>query len=138
MAGTDVTGLLRGFGHAEYGAAWNKPSGPGSGISGSNQFGIGGVDLFIASDIGNGFSFLNETVFEFDGDEAILDVERVLLKYEFQEWINLKIGRGHTGLGIWKSRYHHGIWLQTTADRPLIYSFEDDGGISISRRRHFQ
>jgi hypothetical protein len=35
----------------------------------------------------------------------------------------------HTPLGYWNHMFHHGAWLQTTADRPLMYRFEDDGGI---------
>ncbi len=49
----------------------------------TNNFANGGVDLFITSQISRKLSFLNETVFEFgEGGENILDIERVLLKYE--------------------------------------------------------
>jgi hypothetical protein len=32
-------------------------------------------------------------------------------------------------VGYWNRTYHHGTWFQVTAFRPLIYRFEDDGGI---------
>jgi hypothetical protein len=96
----------------------------------NNNFTLGGVDLVITSKIAKKLSFLNETVFEFGADGAnILDIERVLLKYEAYDWLNITMGRGHTALGYWNQRFHHGTWLQTTTDRPLIYAFEDDGGI---------
>jgi len=35
----------------------------------------------------------------------------------------------HTPLGYWNHTFHHGTWFQTTAFRPDVYRFEDDGGI---------
>jgi len=116
---------IRGFGHAQYDAEsgeFNKGS--------ANNFTLGGVDLFITSRIARNLFFLNETVFEFDKAGANrLDVERVLLKYEFANWLKISGGRGHTALGYWNQRYHHGVWLQTTVNRPILYRFEDQGGI---------
>jgi hypothetical protein len=115
---------IRGFSHVQ----WDVEGIEGDG--GANNFAIGGVDLFITSQIAEKVSFLNETVFEFgEGGENILDVERVLLRYEYAEGLNATAGRGHTPLGYWNQHYHHGTWLQTTTDRPIIYRFEDDGGI---------
>jgi len=117
--------VIRGFGHVQYDAESNRFGG-----SDTNNFALGGVDLFITSRIAPNLFFLNETVFEFDEEGAnILDIERVLLKYEFANWLIISGGRGHTALGYWNQRYHHGVWLQTTTDRPIIYRFEDDGGI---------
>jgi hypothetical protein len=31
-------------------------------------------------------------------------------------------------LGHWNQAYHHGTWLQTTAFRPEVYRWEDEGG----------
>lgn len=119
---------LRGFGHVQYQASWFDPDlGPDQS---TNSFVNGGVDLFITSQIAEDVSFLAETVFEFEeGGENVLDVERVFLKYEYNDALNIGAGRGHTALGYWNEHYHHGTWLQTTTDRPLMYRFEDDGGI---------
>jgi hypothetical protein len=35
----------------------------------------------------------------------------------------------HTPLGYWNQTFHHGAWFQTTAARPEMYLFEDEGGI---------
>jgi len=117
--------VIRGFGHTQYDFELKRGS-----KRDTNNFTLGGLDLFITSQIARNLFFLNETVFEFGAEGAnILDVERVLLKYEYANWLKISGGRGHTALGYWNQRYHHGVWLQTTTDRPLLYRFEDDGGI---------
>jgi hypothetical protein len=69
-------------------------------------------------------------VFEFGEDnEAVLDVERLQLKWSPSDKFALTAGRMHTPLGYWNQYYHHGAWFQTTASRPEMYLFEDDGGI---------
>ncbi|MBI5150181.1 MAG: bZIP transcription factor [Candidatus Omnitrophica bacterium] len=119
---------IRGFGHAQYDFSRSDYSDDTQGDT--NHFTNGGVDLFITSKVAEKISFLNETVFEFGSNGAnVLDVERVLLKYDLQEWLNIAVGRGHTAIGYWNQNFHHGTWLQTTTARPLIHRFEDDGGI---------
>lgn len=96
----------------------------------NNAFTLGAVDLFITSKISDRVSFLAETVFEFDADtnSVEFELERANLKYSISDIFNIKIGRMHTPLGYWNQAFHHGVWLQTTIFRPLIYLFEDDDG----------
>lgn len=119
---------IRGFGHAQYDYSQSDYSDDTQ--SDTNHFTNGGVDLFITSQVSDKLSFLNETLFEFGSNGAnVLDVERVLLKYDVQDWLKIAMGRGHTALGYWNQQFHHGTWLQTTVQRPIMYRFEDDGGI---------
>ncbi len=119
---------IHGFGHVQYDIK-HHDNADGTEDS-NNNFTNGGVNLFITSKISNKISFLNETIFEFGENGAnTLDVERVSIKYEVSDKLNISAGRGHTALGFWNERYHHGTWLQTTTDRPKIYAFEDAGGI---------
>ena len=119
---------LRGFGHVQYDSRQSDFSDDTSGDT--NHFTVGGVDLFITSQINEKISFLNETTFELEADGVNkLDVERVLLKYSANDKFNVSIGRGHTAVGYWNQTFHHGKWLQTTTDRPAIYRWEDEGGI---------
>lgn len=119
---------MRGFGHAQY--DYSRSDHSDGTQSDTNHFTIGGVDLFITSKVAEKISFLNETIFEFGSNGAnVLDVERVLLKYDMEDWLKIAAGRGHTSLGYWNQQFHHGTWLQTTASRPVMYRFEDDGGI---------
>jgi len=41
----------------------------------------------------------------------------------------MSFGRYQTGIGYYNTAFHHGSWLQTTADRPLIMEFADNGGV---------
>jgi hypothetical protein len=40
----------------------------------------------------------------------------------------MSFGRFHTGIGYYNTAFHSGSWLQTTADRPLVMEFANDGG----------
>jgi len=119
--------VLRGFADVGYQARWVDPSTAND--ESFNDFAVGGLDLFITSKLGGGFSFLTEVLFGFHGEDVDVDVERLLLMYEYRDWLKLNGGRGHTSLGYWNQYFHHGKWLQTTVDRPLLYRFEDEGGI---------
>ncbi|MBI5427472.1 MAG: hypothetical protein HZA02_04240 [Nitrospinae bacterium] len=124
---------LRGFGHLQYdfdNRGTKDSSGNIATDRNANNFTNGGIDLFVTSQIARKLNFLSEIVFDFnDAGGTVPDVERVLVKYEYTDWLNVSMGRGHTALGFWNQRYHHGIWLATTALRPIIYRFEDEGGI---------
>jgi hypothetical protein len=117
-----------GFADVNYAGEWTELD-DGTDVS-SNRFILGPLDLFLTSQLSERFSFLTEILFEFQNQgENIVDVERLLLKYEYADWLNLSIGRGHTPIGYWNTHFHHGTWLQTTISRPVIFTFEDDGGI---------
>lgn len=95
-----------------------------------DTFALGQFDLFMTSRLSDSISVLGEIVFEFGEDNtAVLDVERVQVKWAHSDRLNVAVGRMHTPLGYWNETYHHGSWFQTTAARPLLYRFEDDGGI---------
>jgi hypothetical protein len=119
---------LHGFGDVEYDLVAANPR---TGESNSrNHFTTGDLDLFITSQIAEDVSFLSETLFEAREDgEYRLDVERLQIRYTAADWFALSAGRGHTALGYWNQRFHHGKWLQLTAAQPLVYLFEDEGGI---------
>ena len=120
---------LRGFGHVQYDASRTSPRGV-SPTDETNHFTVGPVVLFISSQISEDISFYTEAEWDFSEDgSGKLDVERVMLNYAFAPWLNIAAGRGHTALGYWNQRYHHGTWLQTTTERPLIYAFPGDGGL---------
>ncbi len=93
----------------------------------SSWFSLGQYDMYIASELTDRISFLGETVFEFD-DGFLIDVERVLVKYEFSGAFNIVVGKHHTEIGYWNTAYHHGSLLQPTTTRPLPFLFEDEGG----------
>lgn len=106
----------------------------------TTSFSLGQLDLFVTSDVSDHYKFLSELVFEAgpdnfygvkSGSENIfsVDVERYLLQYSYNDYFNLALGRGHTAIGYYNTAYHHSTWLQTTTERPLLFEFEDRGGI---------
>ncbi len=115
---------IKGFSDLSYNAKFTDKEG-------SSTFSLGGIDLLMTSQLSERASVLGELLYEFNtGTNAVaLDFERFSFKYSFSDLLNLTIGRMHTPLGYWNQVYHHGTWIQTTASRPLVYRFEDDGGI---------
>jgi hypothetical protein len=128
---------IRGFGDVNLHGDTYHPAGlPGD----KTAFTLGQLDLFITSDISDKFKFLSEIVFEAGPDNIYgvprgpantfgVDVERYLLTYSQNEYFNLSAGRYHTAIGYYNTAYHHSTWLQTTTGRPLLFAFEDQGGI---------
>ncbi len=105
-----------------------------------SSFALGQLNLFVTSDISDRFKFLSEIVFEAGPDNIYgvpagtantfnVDIERYLLQYSRNDYFNLSVGRYHTAIGYYNTAYHHSTWLQTATGRPLLFSFEDRGGI---------
>jgi hypothetical protein len=111
------------------------------GLYGTNQkgattgFNMGELNLFVTSNISDKLKFLSEIVFENEGpgpswtSDFAVDVERALLAYSYNDNMNIAIGRLHTAIGYYNTAYHHSAWMQTATRRPLLFSFEDEGGI---------
>lgn len=121
--GTGTATVIRGFADVGYlTGGWNTGRNPG--------FALGQFDLFISSALADRFSFVSETVFEFDqpAGEFVVDVERVIVGYALTEHLRLSAGKMHTPIGFWNNAFHHGQALSPTIDRPMLFRFEDDGG----------
>ncbi|MBZ5656545.1 MAG: hypothetical protein LAO56_14860 [Acidobacteriia bacterium] len=106
----------------------------------TTSFTLGQLNLFVTSDISEKFKFLGEIVFEGGPDNIYgvtrgennafgVDVERMVLQYSYNDYINLSVGRYHTAIGYYNTAYHHSTWFQTTTGRPFLFQFEDRGGI---------
>ena len=94
-----------------------------------SSFTLGQIDLFTTAQLAPDLSALAEVVVEGATEaEHNLDVERFQLRYAPSDAIALSAGRMHTALGFWNQAYHHGLWLQTTIQRPEIYRWEDESG----------
>jgi hypothetical protein len=123
----------RGFGEVDYKVLnQRKPElGTLGFVPGSaGNFYTGDFDLLLTSRITDKASVLSEMVFaESDAQTFGVDLERVLFKYDYNDHLRMSFGRYHTGIGYYNTAFHSGSWLQTTADRPLVMDFADDGGI---------
>ena len=49
--------------------------------------------------------------------------------YRFNDYFSVSGGRFHTAIGYYNTAYHHGNWLSTAEGRPIMYLFEDSGGV---------
>jgi hypothetical protein len=95
-----------------------------------NSFYLGQMNLFITSHLSDTSSVIAETVFESDSKNAYgVELERLLYNFAPNDYFNLSVGRYHTSIGYYNTAYHHSTWMQTAFDRPLLFDFEDDGGI---------
>lgn len=90
---------------------------------------LGPVAVFLTSELAPRLGLLAETVFESDGEEWHADVERMALSFRLKPAAQFVAGRVHTPIGYWNNAYHHGALVQPTIERPLLYRFEDDGGL---------
>lgn len=96
----------------------------------TNSFSLGQLDLFMTSKLSERFSVLGELIIAANQQNQFsIEVHRLLLKYQPNDYFSLSAGRYHTAIGYYNTAYHHGSWFQTAADRPLIFAFESSGGI---------
>jgi hypothetical protein len=128
---------IRGFGDVTlHGDNYRPPGQPPD----TTSFTLGQLNLFVTSDVSDKFKFLSEIVFESGPDNTYglttgttnsfdVDIERYLLTYSYNDYFNLSVGRYHTAIGYYNTAFHHSTWLQTTTGRPLLFEFEDRGGI---------
>lgn len=56
-------------------------------------------------------------------DEYRIEVERLILRYDFSDALKVSAGRYHTPINYWNTAFHHGLWLQTTVNRPEMIRF---------------
>jgi hypothetical protein len=106
------------------GTCGNPPTPPHS------AFQAGEFDLFMTSKLSDRLSFLAEMVFGPDTtNEFSIDIERYTLTYKANRYFSANAGRVHTSIGYYNTAYHHGNWFSTATGRPIMYLFEDSGGI---------
>ncbi|MBZ5524065.1 MAG: hypothetical protein LAP21_17660 [Acidobacteriia bacterium] len=100
----------------------------------NSSFAIGDTSLFLTSHLNSRAMVLGEITFsETASQEFEIDVERLMLKYDFNDYLKMSFGRYHTATSYYNQIYHHGQWLQTAVDRPLIVEFSDHGGLMPSQ-----
>jgi hypothetical protein len=95
----------------------------------TNSFQVGSFDMFMAARLSDRASVLGELVVIPFGDNVVeTDLERLEFQYKFNDHFNFGIGRYHTSIGYYNTAYHHGLFFQTPIGRPLMFSWDDDGG----------
>ena len=93
-------------------------------------FQAGEFDLFLTSRLSDRLNFMSEIVLGPDNTNYFgVDIERYVLSYKQNRYFNVSAGRFHTSIGYYNTAYHHGVWFSTAQGRPIMYLFEDSGGI---------
>ena len=84
--------------------------------------------LHLTTNLGDKLDFFGEISFTATDEEFETEVERAHLTYQYSDALKISGGRFHTPINWWNTAFHHGQWLQTTADRPEMTKF---GGVFI-------
>ncbi len=112
---------LRLFGDVGYRASDQKTM--------SNTFRAGSTDMLMTGSLSDRLSILAEIHFIGLSDNSInIDVERLLLQYRHNDYLNFAIGRYHSSIGYYNTAFHQGAWFETAIDRPFMYDFDDMQG----------
>ena len=97
------------------------------------RFDVGEIVLFGTAAITPRLSALGEVVIDTDStgsmSELPVNVERLLLQYRFNDYLNVAAGQYRTAVGYYSTAYLRGAWFQTAISRPRMFAFEEDGGI---------
>jgi hypothetical protein len=96
----------------------------------NNGFSIPTLDIFLRGSAGN-WSFLSEVLFDIDeGNEIVVDLDRMQLGYEFGDFLKLTVGRFHTSVGYYNTAYPQGgaVYL-LPVDRPEVVDQHDNASI---------
>jgi len=110
---------FRGFGDVDFSATDDKTTHSG--------FNMGQFILHISSPLSEKVSVFGETSFTAQTTPTAtvynVDVERLLIRYDYNDFFKLSFGRYHTPINYWNTAFHHGLWLQTTIARPEMIRF---------------
>lgn len=101
---------IRGFADADFSATDQKGT--------TSGFNLGQLDLHLASALSSKISYFAEMTFNAHPTGYTVEVERSIIRYDYNDFFKISFGRYHTPIGYWNTAFHHGAWLQTTIDRP--------------------
>jgi len=106
---------IRGFGDVDFSATDQKGT--------TSGFNLGQLDLHLASALSHKVSYFGEITFNAHPTDYTVEVERNIIRYDYNDYFKLSFGRYHTPIGYWNTAFHHGAWLQTTISRPEMVQF---------------
>jgi hypothetical protein len=96
----------------------------------TNSFYWGSADLFMTGNLSDRVSILGDVLFTSNSaDNSVsVDVERLYLSYQQNDYFKLTMGRLHTSIGYYVPTFQRGEWFQTAIGPPFMYAFDDEGG----------
>ena len=130
--------LLHIAGFADFNFSATDLHGPNGGfqpltlLSPHSGFSEGQLTLHLSSALSSKVSVFSELTFTARADAGTgtppapgfnSEVERLIIRYDWNDYFKVSFGRYHTPINYWNTAYHHGSWLQTTIDRPEMTQF---------------
>ncbi len=83
-------------------------------------FSEGQFVLHLTSALSPKISFFGELAVTARSDGFRPSVERTIVRLDHSDYLKVSFGRYHTPVNWWNTSYHHGLWLQTSIDRPRM------------------
>lgn len=90
---------------------------------GREGFSLGQAVAHVIAPLGERINLFSEISATAHDSNYSIEIERLIVKYDFSNEQSLSGGRYHTPIGYWNTAFHHGTWLQTTAGRPEVVKF---------------
>ncbi len=106
---------IRGFTDVNFSATDQRGS--------TSGFNLGQFALHIASPLSKKVSYFGEISFTAQPTGFALEVERSVIRYDYNDYFKISFGRYHAPINYWNTAFHHGLWLQTTISRPEMIQF---------------
>lgn len=92
-------------------------------LHGKEGFSLGQAVAHVIAPLGDRLNLFSEISATAHDSEYTIEIERLIVRYDFSDQGMLSAGRYHTPIGYWNTAYHHGAWLQTTVSRPESVRF---------------
>jgi hypothetical protein len=93
------------------------------------NFNTGTFALFVTSQISDRISVLSEVSFSNSGKATSFEVQRLMARYYFQDYLSVRVGKMFTPIGYWNNQFTLGLVLQPTINRPAALKTVSDGGV---------
>ncbi len=95
------------------------------------EFQSSGIEILITSQITDKISLLAEPVLRSNGTVSL---ERAMLKYSFNTYLNISAGRLYVPIGLWNTTFFRfAKALTPTIDAPQIIANMEEGGVAINK-----
>lgn len=86
-------------------------------------FSLGQVVGHLNGVLTNHLAFFGEASATARDNAFAIEIERLILRYDFNDLFKVSVGRFHSGISYWNTAFHHGLWLQTSIARPDLIRF---------------
>ncbi len=104
-----------GFSNLDYGASQQDQHG--------NGFKEGQFVLHLSSPLSERVQVFGELALTARDSNFEASVERAIISLRRNDALGVSFGRMHTPISWWNTEYHHGLWLQTSIERPYMVNF---------------